>query len=100
MKLLATLFVGLREESRTKMYLLGAKSTRTDILMAAVVDRLSMLLWMLSEDGKNGINRPKSIISAILGTQEEENKDKVEAFEKAEDFENAWEAITGVKYGR
>ncbi len=82
------------------MYLLGAKATRTDVLMAAVVDRMSMLLWMLSEDGKNGTNRPKSIINAILGAKKEENKDKIEAFEKAEDFENAWEAITGVKYGR
>lgn len=82
------------------MYLMGTKATRTEILMAAVVDRLSMLLWMLSEDGKNGINRPKSIVNTIFGKQDDDNNDQVEAFETAEDFERAWEAITGVKYGR
>ncbi len=95
---LATLAVGLREDSRIKMRLMGAKAPKTDLLLAAAVDRLSMLLWMSSEDGKNGTNRPQSILSVILGTEQEDKA--VEAFESDQDFEAAWTQITGVAHGR
>lgn len=95
---LATLAVGLREDSRIKMRLMGAKASKTDLLLAAMVDRLSMLLWMKSEDGKNGTNRPQSILSVILGTEQEDKT--VEAFESDQDFEAAWTQITGVAHGR
>ena len=95
---LATLAVGLREDSRIKMRLMGAKASKTDLLLAAMVDRLSMLLWMKSEDGKNGTNRPPSILSVILGTDQEDKA--VEAFESDQDFEAAWTQITGVAHGR
>lgn len=95
---LATLAVGLREDSRIKMRLMGAKASKTDLLLAAAVDRLSMLLWMKSEDGKNGTNRPPSILSVILGTEQEDKA--VEAFESDQDFEAAWTQITGVAHGR
>lgn len=95
---LATLAVGLREDSRIKMRLMGAKAPKTDLLLAAMVDRLSMLLWMKSEDGKNGTNRPPSILSVILGTEQEDKA--VEAFESDQDFEAAWTQITGVAHGR
>jgi hypothetical protein len=95
---LATLAVGLREDSRIKMRLMGAKASKTDLLLAAMVDRLSMLLWMKSEDGKNGTNRPPSILSVILGTEQEDKA--VEAFESDQDFEAAWTQITGVAHGR
>lgn len=95
---LATLAVGLREDSRIKMRLMGAKASKTDLLLAAAVDRLSMLLWMNSEDGKNGTNRPPSILSVILGTEQEDKA--VEAFESDQDFEAAWTQITGVAHGR
>lgn len=95
---LATLAVGLREDSRIKMRLMGAKASKTDLLLAAMVDRLSMLLWMKSEDGKNGTNRPPSILSVILGTEQEDKA--VEAFESDQDFEAAWTQITGVAHVR
>ena len=95
---LATLAVGFREDSRIKMRLMGAKAPKTDLLLAAMVDRLSMLLWMKSEDGKNGTNRPPSILSVILGTEQEDKA--VEAFESDQDFEAAWTQITGVAHGR
>lgn len=95
---LATLAVGLREDSRIKMRLMGAKASKMDLLLAAMVDRLSMLLWMKSEDGKNGTNRPPSILSVILGTEQEDKA--VEAFESDQDFEAAWTQITGVAHGR
>lgn len=66
--------------------------------MAAAVDRLSMLLWIKTEDGRKGTNRPPSIIGAILGNTKDDNP--VEVFDSAEDFEAAWTEITGVAHGR
>lgn len=95
-KLLATLAVGLRDDSRIKMRLSGAKATRSELLMAAMVDRLSMLLWAQTEDGRNGTNRPQSILASIQG---EDKKDSpVEAFDTADAFESEWARITGVSH--
>ncbi len=95
--LLATLAVGLREDSRIKMRLSGAKAKRSELLLAAAVDRLSMLLWSKTEDGRNGTNRPKSVLDALLG-KDRDPKD-IQAYDSAEAFESDWEAITGVKHG-
>ena len=96
--LLATLAVGLREDSRIKRKLSGMKLSRMEILTAAAVDRLSILLWMNSEDGRRGENRPASILGALMGEEPEENL--VEGFETAEAFEAEWTQRTGVSHGR
>ena len=93
--MLATLAVGLREDSRIKMHMNGAKLTRLESLLAATVDPLSLLWWAKTEDGKNNVNRPKSILSILVGDDEHGD---VEAFEPADEFESAWESITGVKH--
>lgn len=93
---LATLAVGLRDDSRIKMHLTGAKIPRSDLLLAAAVDRLSLLLWINSEDGRNGVNRPPSVLGSIFGN---ESADNVEAFETADAFEAEWARITGVTHG-
>lgn len=94
---LATLAVGLREDSRIKICISGVKVSRTEMLLAAAVDRLSLLVWAKTENGRNNVNRPKSILDIILG--EEEQKSDVRSFASAEDFENEWARITGVKHG-
>lgn len=95
---LAALSVGLRDDSRIKMRLSGAKATRGELLLAAVVDRLSMLVWMQTEDGHKGVNRPQSVFAAIQGEDTPENGQQV-GFETAEDYEAAWARITGVAHG-
>ena len=95
--LLATLAVGMREDSRIKMRLSGSKVPRSDMLLAAAVDRLSLLLWSMSEDGRRGINRPASVLDALMG--EEKQSGDVMAFDTAEDFETTWARITGVHHG-
>lgn len=94
---LATLCVGLRDNSRIKMYLSGEKLPRSELLLAAAVDRLSYLLWINTEDGRKGTNRPTSILAAISGAEKD---NPVEAFETAEDYEKTWAKITGVAHGR
>lgn len=93
--LLATLAVGLREDSRIKMRLSGGKVTRNEMLLAAAVDRLSLLVWFLS---KEGTERPKSILDALLGVERE--KESTVAFETGADFDAEWKRLTGVKHGQ
>lgn len=94
---LATLAVGLRDDSRIKMHMNGAKISRIETLLAAAVDRLSMLWWAKTEDGQNNANRPKSMISILIGETPKEESN-VQAFENGDEFESAWERITGVKH--
>ena len=96
--LLAALSVGLREDSRIKMKLSGQKLTKMETLAAAAVDRLSMLVWLNSEDGRKGENRPASVLALLLGEKEEEKP--VEGFDTAEEFEAEWAKRTGVSHGR
>lgn len=63
---LATLAVGLRDDSRIKMHMHGAKISRIETLLAAAVDRLSMLWWAKTEDARSNANRPKSMPIADL----------------------------------
>lgn len=96
--LLAALSVGLRDDSRIKMKLSGQKLTKLEVLAAAAVDRLSMLVWLNSEDGRKGENRPVSVLSLLMGEKEEEKP--VEGFDTAEEFEAEWARRTGVSHGR
>lgn len=96
--LLATLAVGLRDDSRIKMHLSGTKATKSELFLAGAVDRLSMLVWAQTEDGRRGINRPKMLTDLLTGNAEKSGD--VTAFEDADDFEQEWERITGVSHGR
>lgn len=95
---LATLAVGLRDDSRIKMHMHGTKISRIETLLAAAVDRLSMLWWAKTEDARNNANRPKSMLSILIGDPENQENGNVEAFESGDEFESAWERITGVKH--
>lgn len=86
----ATFSVGLRDNSRIKMKMNGLKIPLNEILLAAAVDRLSLLLWTKTEDGMRNINRPKSILDELLGNDEKET----EGFDTPEDFITAWNKIT------
>lgn len=79
---LATLACGLSEDSRIKRKLTGAKLPSDIMLLAAAVDRLSMLFWAQTEDGQKNRNRPKLILSAAL----EEKENEVETFDSPEAF--------------
>lgn len=86
--LLATLSVGLRENSRCRMALSKTRVTTDTFLLAAVVDKLSLLVWSKSEDARHGRNRPQSIVRAIAGENPQEHGD-ILSFDSGEDFEAA-----------
>lgn len=100
-KLLASLAAGLRENSRIKMILSGRRGTMHEVLLAAVVDKLATLIWFQTEDGHNGVNRPESVLSYFLGTEEpQQTGETVEGFASESAFEEMWTSITGVSHGK
>lgn len=84
---IARLAVGLRDNSRIMMKVSGNK-VQTDLYMLALgIDRLSMLVWLNSEDSIKGINRPEMIAPKLLN---EEVKKDFMVFDSPEAFEEAW----------
>ena len=89
--LAAALASGLRDESRIKMKLSGARIDKTTALLAAAVDRLSMLVWAKTKDAEKNKNRPKSMLALLL--KQDGPKDDLEKFDTAEEFEAARKRI-------
>ena len=98
-KLLATLVVGLREDSRIIRKISGIKITRGEILLASVVDRLSLIAWMLSDNGAIGASRPDSVLDALLDIPKQTPGSDVEAYDTPADYEEEWFRRTGVRHG-
>lgn len=80
----ASFLYGLKDSSRTKMKLSGSKIDLQTMLQAMTVDCLNFLVWAKTENAQKNKNRPKSILSLLLGDQEEQ---KIEGFRSGEEFE-------------
>lgn len=74
---------GLRDNSRIKMKLSGLTVDNITLLLASAVDSLSLLVWSKTKDAEKGMNRPKSIVSMLIQSDNE-----IEGFINSEDFEN------------
>jgi hypothetical protein len=98
LKTAAALSSGLRENSRIKMKIAGVQADQETLLLAAAVDRLSLLVWAKTKDGMNGRNKPDSIYEQMIRRPEEEKKDETIAFDNAEAFRAAWQkAVSTIK---
>ncbi|QBX26553.1 hypothetical protein Javan330_0016 [Streptococcus phage Javan330] len=63
-------------------------------LLASIVDRLSLSLWLQTKDGQKGVNRPASIADQLIKRDKSENDGKdYLVFESGEDFENYRKAL-------
>lgn len=80
----AILAIGLPQDSRIKREISGQKQTTEILLLAAISDALNTLVWFQTKDGRDGINRPESILRRLTEEQEEyEAFDSIEAYEAA-----------------
>lgn len=86
----AAFSVGLRQDSRIKMSMSGQKLPFDTILLAGLVDRLSILIWQNTKDGQKGSNKPTSLVETL--TAEPKEREEV-AFESGEDFERTWNEL-------
>nr|DAP24885.1 MAG TPA: protein of unknown function (DUF5361) [Caudoviricetes sp.] len=86
----AVFSVGLRDNSRIKMQMSQQKAPFDTLLLAGVLDRLSILTWFKTKDGQKGNNRPISVVDKLIG-EVQESKEMV--FASGEDFEEMRQKI-------
>lgn len=92
LSLVATLTYGLGQDSRIGKQLNKTKFSVEESLLMHIADRLSILVWLNSEDGQKGINYPDSFFDIFNDDNQTENND-ILAFDTVEDFEAEREAI-------
>ena len=56
---------GLREDSRIKLKMTGQKVKLDTMLLASIVDRLSILVWTKTKDSQTGRNKPKLLVESL-----------------------------------
>ena len=94
-KLVASLAVGLRSGSRVKIKLSESKVSPEMMMMAAIVDRLTVLVWMQTKDGQHGRNQPKPVLSVF----EKPESDTI-SFLSGEDYERERQRLLQKEAGK
>lgn len=92
LKLVATLACGLSGDSRIKRKLSGLNHSIDTLLLACIVDRLSLLLWRDTKDASKGKNKPESMYELLTSS----NKDVSEShnsFTSGKEFEKERQRI-------
>lgn len=84
-ELVATLVLGLRDDSRIKMKLSGYKLNTNQMLMAVMVDNLQFLSWTKTKQAQKNQGRPESVLNKLLDL--DKPKDELMSFESVEEFE-------------
>ena len=81
---------GLSEDSRIKMRISGARATIGQLVAAISADRLATLVWLNTQDGVEGKNRPKMITPILLGEPEPEDEEPaLVTYDSLEEFQQA-----------
>lgn len=93
-KLVATLSVGLRAESRIKMLASGMPVAQDTLLLATIADRVEMFRFGFSEGANKGKKPPASLVEALCGGART-NAKGVTRFKSADEFEQALARIRG-----
>lgn len=82
--MIATLASGFPIDSRIKRKLSGNQYETNTYLLAAAIDRLSLLVWAQTKDGQKGRKRPTMLTDALRASESEtEIFESIEAYEAA-----------------
>lgn len=93
-RMAATLSCGLRNDSRVKLEMAGVKITPEQMMLASIADRIGIIGWMMSNDGRNGRKRPASILQAIMGEEKARNEN-IMAYVSGQEFMDEWNRLAG-----
>ena len=83
----ATLAVGLRNDSRIKMHLSGEPLTFEQLMMVKIYDLLNWLAWTKTKKAENGHGMPERLEDRIRKSSRE--KSDVVEFDSGEEFKRA-----------
>lgn len=92
--LVATLLIGLKDDSRVKMFISNNKVTLDHILLSIIADNIQFLAWTKTKDAKHGRYDKKSILKILNGEYESE-KDELVSFATIEEFEEYMKQFVG-----
>lgn len=87
LKTAAILAAGLEGSSRIRRKMAGEREDLRTLLLAAMLDKLKLLVWQNTEDGMHGRNMPKSTYDALTGQRAKAKR--VRGFQSPEAFEAA-----------
>ena len=92
LKLVATLASGLSGDSRIKRKLSGLNHSIDTLLLACIVDRLSLLLWRDTKDASKGKNKPESLYE-LLTSSSKDVSESHNSFTSGKEFEKERQRI-------
>lgn len=87
---------GLREDARIKLVLSGQKVPTETVLLAGMLDRLSLLVWSKTKEAQRGGKPPTGALELLLRQPVERQE---LAFASGEEFERARRALLGEEGG-
>lgn len=90
--LAATLACGLRPSARIRLKMENQDVPMETMMLAGMVDRLTLLVWQRTENGQKNRNRPAMLTDKLLHI---EPKRELETFASGEDFRRAWSGKGG-----
>ena len=93
LNLVATLSVGLRENSRIKMLASGMHVSQDTLLLAAIADRVEMFRYGFTDAAKKGKRPPEMLVDALTGGTHKHSD--VTSFQTAEEFEATLAKLRG-----
>lgn len=76
--------VGLRDNSRIKMKISKTDYDFNTILLASIVDRLSLLVWSKTKGAEKGKGKPEMLVNKLL---KKNDSQPILSFDSAEEFE-------------
>lgn len=77
--------IGLKDSSRIKMKMSDQLVPMETLLLAGILDRLSVLLWRQTKDGQKGRNMPTMVLDTL--TVRKSKDSDVIVFSSGEDYE-------------
>lgn len=86
---MATLVLGLGDNSRVKRKITGNKLTIEQMLIALMVDNLQFISWTKTKSAQKGHNMPESVFNKLMGFDKKNTKDELNSFSSPEEYE-AW----------
>ena len=90
--------IGLKDSSRIKMKMSDQLVPMETLLLAGILDRLSVLLWRQTKDGQKGRNMPTMVLDTLVARKSKDSD--VIVFSSGEDFEKTRnEIISGMAGG-
>lgn len=97
--LVATLAVGLRDDSRIKTRMMNMNMPLSEYLLAAIFDDVNWLCWTHTKEAEKGRGTAPQRILSILLERDEKKEDSFLTFGTAEEFESARRKILGENNG-